>query len=197
MSFSNPYVIGSLVLAGLAILAYWWFFVTSGEEEPEFTSPHSSDGKPIGGGPSKPPEPEPADSTPDRTDPDPPTHEPVDDDVGSIGNIRLKLPRQMPHRSRFERDGVTTLKELRNLDSLEEPYGIGPSRASDIYRWFKESNLHSDLPEHLTPEREKENPSFATEEVPAEETPTESFPPGEELAEEESDVVNEPKGTSA
>lgn len=73
---------------------------------------------------------------------------------------KLPLPSDMPYREYFRDDGVKTEEEIRNLDSLTEVWGIGPSRSSDVYRWFKETDDVAQLPDHLMPEIDQRGGGF-------------------------------------
>jgi Rad3-related DNA helicase len=42
------------------------------------------------------------------------------------------LPQDFPFRSVFEREGVLTVKDVRELDDVTDVKGIGPSRAEDV-----------------------------------------------------------------
>jgi hypothetical protein len=60
-----------------------------------------------------------------------------------------ELPQAMPHRSRFVRDGVTSVEELYVLDSLESVHEIGEARAGQVATFLKEEGT---LPDHLAEE---------------------------------------------
>jgi len=59
-------------------------------------------------------------------------------DHNSGSNGQSGLPKDFPHASRLERAGVTSLAKLREIDSLEELTGIGPSYAEDIQQALAE-----------------------------------------------------------
>jgi len=60
---------------------------------------------------------------------------------GSNGSLDDKtgLPEDFPHASQLEQAGVTSLAELREIDSFEELSGIGPAYAEDIENALEES----------------------------------------------------------
>jgi Pyruvate/2-oxoglutarate dehydrogenase complex, dehydrogenase (E1) component, eukaryotic type, alpha subunit len=59
---------------------------------------------------------------------------------GSNGSVNggSGLPEDFPHASRLEQAGVTSLAGLREVESLEELTGIGPSYAEDIQKALDE-----------------------------------------------------------
>lgn len=71
------------------------------------------------------------------------------------GALPKALPREVPYREILRKGGVETEKDLRELESLEGVFNIGPSRASAIWRWYEESDRRDGLPDELMPEREE------------------------------------------
>jgi hypothetical protein len=75
-----------------------------------------------------------------------------DENLGSIEGMKIRIPRQMPHRSWFIEDGIETIDQLRSLHALRDVYGIGETRSANVYSWFEENDLHKGLPDRLAPE---------------------------------------------
>lgn len=129
--FNDPFIIAGLILVSVSAFAYFWFIQggfpgANGQDDVQEATGVADQNEE--NGPREPPE-----------------------DLGSVGDVRLLLPEEMPHQSRFVSDGVETLGEIRDLGSLSEVHGIGTSRSEAVYHWFEESDLQRSLPDRLDP----------------------------------------------